>query len=166
VTEFSQSPNQTFSGVNPGTDCANGSSSSCGYSAPYTIRDIARVAGVSTTTVSRVLAGSQKVAERTRSRVKTAISDMNYCRNENAAALVRTRSRFPKSGQSLNRLKTSLPQRFRTRARILESEATRIDELEEENLRLKQVVLKLQEILMLASQFTSSATTTLEDCST
>jgi len=60
VTEFSQSPNQTFSGINPGTDCANGSSSSCGYSAPYTIRDIARVAGVSTATV---IAGTCRLSE-------------------------------------------------------------------------------------------------------
>lgn len=43
-----------------------------------TIRDVARVAGVSTATVSRVLAGNYPVAEETRRRVEQAVEELSY----------------------------------------------------------------------------------------
>ena len=46
-----------------------------------TIRDVARVAGVSTTTVSRVINGSEGVSEARRLRVERAISDLGYVPN-------------------------------------------------------------------------------------
>ena len=42
------------------------------------IRDVARAAGVSTTTVSRVLAGSEKVTEKTRNQVLVVIQNLGY----------------------------------------------------------------------------------------
>lgn len=54
--------------------------------------DVARVAGVSHQTVSRVLNGSELVREETRERVLRAISSLGYRRNNAARALVTNRS--------------------------------------------------------------------------
>src|ERR671936_100072 len=45
---------------------------------PVTIRDVARRAGVSAMTVSRVINGSSRVTAETRGRVEKAISDLGY----------------------------------------------------------------------------------------
>lgn len=59
-----------------------------------TMNDVARLAGVGTMTVSRVLNGSAKVSEDASRRVKAAIEQLNYRPNEMARALrcQRTRS--------------------------------------------------------------------------
>ncbi len=59
-----------------------------------TMHDVARVAGVGTMTVSRVLTGSAPVAEETARRVYQAIKKLNYRPNEMARALrgIKTRT--------------------------------------------------------------------------
>ncbi|SRR6266568_2404508 len=54
-----------------------------------TVRDVARLAGVSTTTVSRVVNGSIKVSGETRTRVLRAISRLQYRPNVHATELKR-----------------------------------------------------------------------------
>ena len=58
-----------------------------------TIRDVAREAGVSYATVSRVLNGSGPVSEKTRTRVMEAVERFHYHPNELARGLVNGRSR-------------------------------------------------------------------------
>jgi len=57
-----------------------------------TINDVARSAGVSTTTVSRVLNGASNVSGETRTKVLSAISELRYCPNPHAAELGRVKS--------------------------------------------------------------------------
>ena len=54
-----------------------------------TIQDVARAAGVSTATVSRVLSNPELVAERTRARVLAAVEDLRYAPNV-VAKMLRT----------------------------------------------------------------------------
>ena len=56
---------------------------------PPTIKDVARMAGVSFATVSRVLNAEPHVREETRLRVKRAVALLGYERNEAAAQLRR-----------------------------------------------------------------------------
>lgn len=58
-----------------------------------TLADVARVAGVSTATVSRALAGNYPVAARTRERIDAAVSALGYVANVHARALAGTRTR-------------------------------------------------------------------------
>ena len=53
-----------------------------------TVKDVAAVAGVSATTVSRVLAGNYPVAATTRGRVMRAVEQLDYVANAQARALV------------------------------------------------------------------------------
>lgn len=54
--------------------------------------DVARVAGVSTMTVSRVLNGNGRVSEATRKRVRLAMEELNYQPNQLARSLARGHS--------------------------------------------------------------------------
>lgn len=53
----------------------------------YTIYDVAKLAGVSTGTVSNVLNNSDKVAPKTAAKVKAAINELNFVPNTNAKTL-------------------------------------------------------------------------------
>jgi hypothetical protein len=66
-----------------------------------TMRDVARVAGVSTATVSRVISGGESVSGKTRTEVLKAISSLQYCPNAHAAELGRAKGgiRKNRSGQ-------------------------------------------------------------------
>lgn len=57
-----------------------------------TIKDIAQAAGVSISTVSRVLTSSQTVDQEKKERVMKAVREMNYVPNSNARNLRRTQS--------------------------------------------------------------------------
>lgn len=54
-----------------------------------TIKDVARVAGVATSTVSRVLAGSSRISPDTHEKVRQAMRDLNYHPNAIARSLAR-----------------------------------------------------------------------------
>ena len=54
-----------------------------------TVKDVARLAGVSTATVSRVANGAGNVSGNARTKVLAAISKLKYCPNANAAELGR-----------------------------------------------------------------------------
>ena len=60
---------------------------------PPTMADVARLAGVSHQTVSRVLGNHPNVRDETRARVLRAIEEMGYRRNSSARALVTRRTR-------------------------------------------------------------------------
>lgn len=59
-----------------------------------TFKDVARLAGVSTQTVSRVTNGADNVAEETRKRVNNAIKKLGYVPNKGAQMLSRAKSRI------------------------------------------------------------------------
>lgn len=59
-----------------------------------TFKDVARLAGVSTQTVSRVTNGADNVAEETRKRVNDAIKKLGYVPNKGAQMLSRASSRI------------------------------------------------------------------------
>ena len=54
-----------------------------------TFKDVAKLAGVSTQTVSRVTNGSESVAELTRNKVNAAIKQLGYVPNKGAQMLSR-----------------------------------------------------------------------------
>ena len=60
--------------------------------ANVTIRDVARVCGVSSMTVSRVINESQKVRPETRRRVEQAIAELGYVPSRLARGLSRQRT--------------------------------------------------------------------------
>ncbi len=62
---------------------AGASAASC------TVKDVARLAGVSTATVSRVTNGACNVSSKTRTKVVSAISRLKYCPNAHASELGR-----------------------------------------------------------------------------
>ena len=57
-----------------------------------TINDVARIAGVSKRTVSRVINGSLSVGDTTRTRVEKVISELKYSPNAQARGLASSRS--------------------------------------------------------------------------
>lgn len=63
---------------------------------PCTIKDVARLAGVSTATVSRVTSGSNAVSDKTAARVLEAVSQLQYCPNVLAAELARGKDDIPR----------------------------------------------------------------------
>lgn len=60
----------------------------------YTIRDVARKAGVAVSTVSRVLNGRPDVSEETRRKVMDVVEHCGYVQNGNARLLKRTKTEF------------------------------------------------------------------------
>ena len=60
----------------------------------YTIRDVARMAGVAVSTVSRVLNGKPDVSEQTRRRVMEIVEECGFVQNGNAQFLKRARMEF------------------------------------------------------------------------
>jgi len=85
---------------NSGTNVRDGSAGpdehdGAGAAPPTTIKDVARVAGVSHTTVSRVLNDVDAVRPATRVRVLEAVDATGWTRDETAAALARRRAPSP-----------------------------------------------------------------------
>ena len=60
----------------------------------YTIRDVARKAGVAVSTVSRVLNGRPDVSEETRKRVMDVVGECGFVQNRNARNLKNTKPNF------------------------------------------------------------------------
>jgi LacI family transcriptional regulator len=63
---------------------------------PATVRDVARLAGVSAATLSRVVNGADNVSGERRTKVLTAVSELQYCPNLYAAELGRANRNIPK----------------------------------------------------------------------
>lgn len=63
---------------------------------PCTVKDVAGLAGVSEATVSRVVNGVGNVSSKTRMRVLTAVSKLQYCPNAHAAELGRANGGIPR----------------------------------------------------------------------
>ncbi len=59
---------------------------------PYTIKDIAKAAGVSVATVSRALNNSSLIKKETMDKIKAAAEELNYVPNSSAKSLVMNRS--------------------------------------------------------------------------
>lgn len=59
-----------------------------------TIKDVAKEAGVATSTVSRVLANSNKISEETKERVNEAVKKLNYTPNVIARGLANNKTRI------------------------------------------------------------------------
>ena len=55
---------------------------------PVTIKDVAKVAGVSPSTVTRVIQNKSTISDQTKKRVRKAMKDLNYHPNLNARSLV------------------------------------------------------------------------------
>jgi LacI family transcriptional regulator len=68
----------------PGRKPRNGTARQTGAA---TIADVARIAGVSTMTVSRVINGEKNVRDSTRERVQRAVAELNYAPNRAAQTL-------------------------------------------------------------------------------
>lgn len=66
---------------------------------PFTVKDVARLAGLSIATVSRVVNGSQNVSYEARAKVLSAISRLEYCPNPHAAMMGRSGSGIQKKRQ-------------------------------------------------------------------
>ncbi len=58
-----------------------------------TIKDVAKIAGVSPSTVSRVIDGSDRIGDQTKERVRKAMKEVNYVPNAIAWSLARKRTR-------------------------------------------------------------------------
>jgi len=118
---------------------------------PPTVKDIARLAGVSLATVSRVTSGQTAVSAAVRSRVLSAIAKLQYIPNEHAAKLARARSRRStlertQLSSSAHKQKPRLNQRHPNLIRD-SMDVDRLRALEAENLRLQRLVRRLGEEL-------------------
>ncbi len=60
-----------------------------------TINQVAELAGVSTSTVSRVLNAKPNVGEKTRKKIKSAIAALNFKPDENAREMAFRRASMP-----------------------------------------------------------------------
>jgi hypothetical protein len=113
----------------------------------YTVKDIARLAGVSTATVSRVANGAENVSCVTRTKVLSAISRLQYCPNAHAAQLARANGGIPrKRGIHVPSLARTNPKPLSdpgSDAQIKRRKAERLRLLEDENSRLRLLVNNL-----------------------
>jgi hypothetical protein len=113
----------------------------------HTILDIANVAGVSSTTVSRVLNESKMVSSKTRSRVQAVISDLKYQPNAHAIELVRSRSRRKRQseiqGEPMGDGRSDRQLSQNTIIRSSRSYESELELLRKENSQLRSIVADL-----------------------
>jgi predicted transcriptional regulator len=116
-----------------------------------TIKDIARLAGVSTATVSRVTNGGENVSCERKAAVLSAISRLQYCPNAHAAELGRVNGRLPRRREIhasiLARTRTELVSGPTVYGQNQRRQAERLSLLEDENARLKKLVRKIDKEL-------------------
>src|SRR5215469_6475176 len=110
--------------------------------ASTTIRDVARVAGVSVATVSRVLNDPAVVTFETRERVVAAISHLRYSPNPAAASLRRTR-RPEQTSASWTLDDSDIQKRNDSRTNQDPAGARQLQILRRENSELKRIIRDL-----------------------
>jgi DNA-binding LacI/PurR family transcriptional regulator len=98
-----------------------------------TVRDIARLAGVSTATVSRVLNGSETVSRKTRTNVLAAVSRLQYCPSNHAAELGRQNGGIPRKRTACVNASSAM-----TAALGRRNTARQLRHLQDENARLRR----------------------------
>jgi hypothetical protein len=112
-----------------------------------TLRDVARTAGVSTTTASRVINEAKNVSDHTRSKVLSAISRLKYFPDVHAAELRRGKGGISRNRENhdLSSARRATERQSDRRAKFLKLQQTvmRLRLLEEENARLKGLVANL-----------------------
>lgn len=88
-----QSVEYIFEGINLirfcATVCSDARHRRDGSAPVTTIKDVAKMAGVATSTVSRVLGGSSRISPDTHEKVRTAMKELNYHPNAIARSLAR-----------------------------------------------------------------------------
>jgi hypothetical protein len=123
-----------------------------------TIHDIANIAGVSSTTVSRVLNESKRASSKTRSRVQAVISDLKYRPNAHAIELVRSRSQrkgWSKiQGEPIGDGRSSRQLNRNTITRSSRSYESELELLRKENTELRSIVADLSlKVAMQGTQY-------------
>ena len=112
-----------------------------------TLSDVARTAGVSAATVSRVINGAANVSDSTRSKVLSAISTLKFSPDVRAVELRRGKGGIRrKRGNRVvwsTRIATDLHSDQRAMALNVRQYVGKIRLLEEENARLKRLVSNL-----------------------
>jgi DNA-binding LacI/PurR family transcriptional regulator len=103
-----------------------------------TVRDIARLAGVSTATVSRVVNGSGTVSRKTKTNVLAAVSKLQYCPSNYAAELGRQNGGIPRKRTACVNASSAMTAAFGRRGT-----ARQLRHLEEENTRLRRQLADL-----------------------
>lgn len=110
---------------------------------PYTLKDVARLAGVSTATVSRTLNDSAIVSRETRAKVLSAVTGLHYCPNANAVQLARHNGGIHRRDHTSYDSPLTLIIRTEAgpynKSQIME----RLRSLQDENARLKRLVAQL-----------------------
>jgi hypothetical protein len=113
-----------------------------------TIRDIAKAAGVSIATVSRVINGIECVSDKTKSRILSVISQSHYCPNSHAVELVRARTKHSRlrRGKVISRINEEMPRESirKPGSSKLSLRDKEVDSLRRENLKLRNVVIDLR----------------------
>ena len=107
---------------------------------PHTIKDIARLAGVSTATVSRVVNGFEKVSDETRARVLALISEARYHPNAHAIELVRGRRENSKLCVMMGASGAEIEVRRNYRRRTSQAQGKQVDLLKKENMELRNLI--------------------------
>jgi Bacterial regulatory proteins, lacI family len=111
---------------------------------PCTLRDVARTAGVSTATASRVINEAANVSDHTRSKVLSAISRLKYIPDVHAAELRRGKRGIPRNRRNHDLSSARRATERQTNNFLkLQQTVTRLRLLEEENARLKRLVANL-----------------------
>jgi DNA-binding IclR family transcriptional regulator len=103
-----------------------------------TVRDIARLAGVSTATVSRVVNGSGTVSRKTKTNVLAAVSRLQYCPSSHASELGRQNGGIPRKRIVLVNASSAA-----TAALGCRGTAGRLRYLQDENTRLRRQLADL-----------------------
>jgi transcriptional regulator with XRE-family HTH domain len=109
-----------------------------------TVIDIARLAGVSTATVSRVVNGSGTVSREAKKKVLNAVSGSKYCPNNHAAELGRGNRGIPRkrgiyAAATLTSNLAAPPSGLNKRPT-----ARQLQLLEDENARLRRLIAELR----------------------
>jgi len=111
-----------------------------------TVREVAKQAGVSVTTVSRVLNNHSSVSARTMRKVKAAIEELQYTPNLSAASLRRNHHQvLATGGQHATSLET--PRKLPLRLGDTSGVGYQLRSLKKENDELKRLIRRLSKEL-------------------